>query len=103
MNHYPYAHQSQSHQAQGHYPQGYYPQAQHSQALSLTRNFLTDGYISYTFKPQTAEVFLVQLLFKVPNTESIEAFRDPIESVAYFVFNHHSTITPDALLILGRL
>ena len=102
MNHYPYAHQSQSHQAQGHYPQGYYPQAQHSQALSLTRNFLTDGYISYTFKPQTAEVFLVQLLFKVPNTASIEAIRDPNGSGAYFVFNHPSHFSPAPLLIHGR-
>src|SRR5713226_2695483 len=79
----------------------HYPNAHHSQSLSLTRSFLTDGYISYTFTPQIAELYLVQLLFKVTNT-SIEAIRDPNGSGAYFVFNHPSHFSPAPLLIHGR-
>ena len=84
-----------------HYPNAHHSQAHHSQSLSLTRSFLTDGYISYTFTPQIAELYLVQLLFKVTNT-SIEAIRDPNGSGAYFVFNHPSHFSPAPLLIHGR-
>ena len=74
----------------------------HSQSLPATRNFVTDGYISYTFTPQTAEFFLVKLLFKVANSESIEAIRDPDGSGAYFVFNPPSQFSPAPLTINGR-
>ena len=63
---------------------------------------LTDGYISYTFTPQMAEFFLVQLLFKVGNTTSIEVIRDPSGSGAYFAFNLPSHFSPPPLTIDGR-
>ena len=93
MNNYPHAHHAptQTHHAQAH----------HSQHLQLTRNFLTDGYLSYTFSPQMAEFFLVHL-FKVANSESIEAIRDPDGSSAYFVFNPPSHFSPAPLTINGR-
>ncbi|KAI0285882.1 hypothetical protein BGY98DRAFT_245073 [Russula aff. rugulosa BPL654] len=66
------------------------------------RTVLNDGYISYTFRPQMAEFFLVQLLFKVGNSASIETIRDPNGSGAYFVFNHPSHYSPPPLTITGR-
>ena len=66
------------------------------------RTVLNDGYISYTFTPQMAEFFLVQLLFKVGNSASIETIRDPNGSGAYFVFNHPSHYSPPPLTINGR-
>ena len=74
----------------------------HSQPLQLTRNFLTDGYISYTFNPQMAEFFLVHLLFKVGNSASIEAIRDPSGSGAYLVFNQPSHYSPPPLTMHGH-
>ena len=71
-----------------------YSLAHHTQHLQLTRNFLTDGYISYTFSPQMMEFFLAHLLFKAANSASIEAIRDPNGSGAYFVFNHPSHFCP---------
>jgi hypothetical protein len=68
----------------------------------VTRKFLTDGYISYTFTPQMAELLLVQLLFKVANSASIEATPDPNGSGAYFVFNHPSHFSPPPLTMNGR-
>ena len=90
MHHYP------------HHPQPHHPQPHHPQPLSLTRNFLNDGYISYTFSPQMAEFFLVQLLFKVANSASIQAIRDASGSGAYFVFNNPSHYSPPPLTISGR-
>ena len=74
----------------------------HPQLLQLTRNFLTDGYISYTFSPQMAEFFIVELLFKVGNSAAIEAIRDPGGSGAYFVFNNPSHFSPPPHAIHGR-
>jgi hypothetical protein len=70
--------------------------------LRVTRDYLTDGYISYTFTPQIAEFLLAQLLFKVDNSRSIEAFLDPNRSGAYFVFNHPSHFSPPPLTMYGR-
>lgn len=75
-----------------------HPQPHHS----VTRNFLNDGYISYTFTPQMAEFFLAQLLFKVGNSASIQAIRDSNGSGAYFVFNNPSHYSPPPLTISGR-
>ena len=66
------------------------------------RNFLTDGYISYTFTPQMAEFFLAQLLFKVNNSASIEVILDPNGSGAYLVFNRPSHFSAPPLTINGR-
>ena len=88
MNNYPLAHHTHA--------------AHHTQRLQLTRNFLTDGYISCTFSPEMAKFFLIHLLFKVANSESIEAIRDPNGSGAYFVFNLPSHFCPAPLTINGR-
>jgi hypothetical protein len=92
MNHHPHAH-AHAHHAQGHHPHHSHP---------VTRKFLTDGYISYTFTPQMAEFFLVHLLFKVGNSASIDATSDPHGSGAYFVFNPPSHFSPPPLTINGR-
>ena len=111
QSHHTQTRNSQTHQGQGHYPQGHpqthharahHSQAHHSQSLPVTRNFLIDGYISYTFTPEIAEFFLVQLLFKVANSASIRAIPDPNGSGAYFVFNHPSYYTPPPLTMSGR-
>jgi hypothetical protein len=117
QGHYPQAHHAQTNHSQAHHSQGHYPQAHHAQthhaqahhsqahhaqSHPVTRKFLTDGYISYTFTPQIAELFLVQLLFKVANSASIEAIRDPNKGGAYFVFNHPSYHSPPPLTINGR-
>ena len=112
QSHHAQTHHSQTHHGQGHYPQAHHtrthhaqahhPQAPHAQSLPVTRKFLTDGYISYTFKPEIAELFLVQLLFKVASSASIEAISDSNGSGAYFVFNHPSFYTPPPLAINGR-
>jgi hypothetical protein len=67
----------------------------------LTRKFLTDGYISYTFTPQLAKNFLVKH-FKVADSASIEAIPDPNGDGAYLVFNHPSYYSPPPLTINGR-
>jgi hypothetical protein len=107
QSHHAQTHHSQTHHGQGHYPQAHHAQAHHSQAhhaqsLPVTRKFLTDGYISYTFTPKIAEFFLVQLLFKVANSASIEAIPDQNGRGAYFVFNHPSLYSPPPLTIHGR-
>ena len=79
-----------------------HPLARDSRSVSVTSDILTRGYISHTFKPQTAEFFLVNLLFKVVNSASIEAIRDPGGSGAYFVFNPPSHCSPASLTINGR-
>ena len=95
MNNYPHAHHAPT--------ETHHDQAHHSQSLPATRNFLTDGYISSMFTPQMAEFFLANLLFKVANSESIEAIRAPDGSGAYFVFNPPSHFSPPApLTINGR-
>ena len=73
-----------------------------SQSLPATRNFLTTGYISYTFTSRIAEFLMVQLLFKVADTASIEAIHDPNGDGAYFVFNNPSYYSPPPLTINGR-
>ena len=70
-------------------------------SLHQTRNFLNDGYISHTFTPQMADFFPAQL-FKVGNSASIQAIRDPNGSGAYFVFNNPSHYSPPPLTIGGR-
>ena len=67
-------------------------------APQFTRDFLTDGYISYTFTPRNAEGYLVQL-FKVDAT-SVQAIRH--QSGAFYVLNRPSHSTPPALLVNGQ-
>jgi hypothetical protein len=68
----------------------------------VTQKFLIDGYISYTFTPQIAEFYLVQLLFRIANSALIQVIRDPNRSGAFFVFNHPSYYSPPPLTISGR-
>jgi len=95
---------AQVHHGQGQYAQAHqaHPQAHHVQAQQPLPDFLTDGYISYTFGPQMAEFFLVQLLFKVPNSAAIEAIPDSNGSGAFYSFNHPSHFTPAPRMINGR-
>jgi len=69
-----------------------------SNAPQFTRDFLTDGYISYTFTPRNAEGYLVQL-FKVDAT-SVQAIRH--QSGAFYVLNRPSHSSPPALLVNGQ-
>jgi hypothetical protein len=63
---------------------------------------LTDGYISHTLNRPNAEFFIVHLLFKVDDIESIEVIRDPNGSGAYFTFNHPSRYSPPPLTMNER-
>jgi hypothetical protein len=69
-----------------------------SNAPQFTRDFLTDGYISYTFGPRDAEGYLVQL-FAV-DAASVRAIRH--QSGAFYVLNRPSHNSPPALLVNGQ-
>ena len=76
------------------------PELQDPTSLDVAAD-LTDGYISHTFAPQVAEYF--SALFKIDNTASVEAIRDPVEGGIYFVFNQSSSFRARApLTINGR-
>ena len=64
-------------------------------APQFTRDFLTDGYISYTFTPRDAEGYLAQL-FKV-DAASVRAVRH--QSGAFYVLNRPAHNSLPALLI----
>jgi hypothetical protein len=67
-------------------------------ALQFTLDFLTDGYISYTFKPQNAEGYLVQL-FNV-NAASVQAIHH--QGGAFYVLNHPVHNSLPTLLVNGQ-
>ncbi len=56
----------------------------------LTRDYLTDGYISYTFSSRNAEFYVVHLFRR--DAASVEAIRD--RSGAYSVFIPPSHFSP---------
>ena len=64
----------------------------------LTRDYLSDGYISYTFTPQNAENYLLQLL-DVKNVADIQAIR---YQNSFYVFNQppHNSLPPHS--VYGR-
>jgi len=55
----------------------------------MTKDFLVDGYISYTFTPRAAEIYLAYL-FKI-DPAAVQAF---FNQGAYFVWNHPPIVTP---------
>jgi len=59
-------------------------------SLQMTRDYLTDGYISYTFTSRNAEFYIVHL-FKT-DAASVQAIRD--RSGAYSVFIPPSYFSP---------
>jgi hypothetical protein len=64
----------------------------------FTRDYLTDGYLSYSFNPRNAESYLVHL-FKV-DAPSVQAIRH--QSGAFYVLNRPSHTSPPALLVNGQ-
>ena len=66
---------------------------------NLTRDYLTDGYTSYTYTSRNAEKY-VGVLFKV-DAKLVVAFRDD-KSGAYYVFNPPSHYSPPNCQIFGR-
>lgn len=62
------------------------------------RDYLTDGYLSYTYTSRNAEQYLV-VLFKV-DARSIVALRD--QSGAFYVFNPPSHYSPPHRQIRGQ-
>ena len=69
-----------------------------SNAPQFSRDFLTDGYISYTFGPRNAEGYLIQL-FAV-DAASVRAIRH--QSGAFYVLNRPAHNVPPALLVNGQ-
>jgi hypothetical protein len=67
-------------------------------APQFTRDYLTDGYISYTFSSRNAESYLVHL-FKV-DAPLVQAIRH--QSGAFYVLNRPSHNSPPALLVNGQ-
>ena len=63
----------------------------------MTRDFLTDGYISYTFSPRAAEIYLTYL-FKI-DPAVVQAF---LHQGAYFVWNHPTILTPAPFVSNGH-
>jgi hypothetical protein len=66
--------------------------------MQFTRDYLTDGYISYTFGPQNAESYQVHL-FRV-DAPLVRAVRH--QCGAFFVLNRPSHYSPPALSVDGR-
>ncbi|KAI0295970.1 hypothetical protein BC826DRAFT_968231 [Russula brevipes] len=64
------------------------------------RDFLTDGYISYTFSPRLAEMYLAYL-FKLDPT-LVRPFGHPSRPDAFFVSNPPVNPSPPSLLVQGR-
>ena len=81
-----------------------YPHAQSypgAPQLQPTRDYLNDGYISYTFTPRNAEGYLAQL-FNVGNVADIQAIR--YQKSAFYVLNQppHNSLPPPPHSVYGR-
>ena len=100
-----YSHAQNYPHAQTHPYAQNYPQAQTQprapQQLQLTRDYLNDGYISYTFTPRNAEGYLVQL-FNVGKVADIQAIR--YQKSAFYVLNQppHNSLPPPPHSVYGR-
>jgi hypothetical protein len=64
------------------------------------RDFLTDGYISYTFTPLVAEVYL-SFLLRV-NLQTVRAFSFDDWPGAYFVWNHAANYSRPSRIVNER-
>jgi hypothetical protein len=73
----------------------------HPNAPQFTRDYLTDGYISYTFSPQDAEFYIAHL-FNVDPT-AVPVIRH--QTGAFYTFNHPAApphFNPPAVALHGR-
>lgn len=70
------------------------------QANDPHRDFLTDGYIAYTFSPRTAEMYLAYLFKLDPNL--VRPFGHQSRPDAFFVSNPPVNPSPPSLLVQGR-